>query len=47
MFAKNKNIETKQETDGKINLYSPCIDCGFKKFETIDEEELNYILGLI
>ena len=22
MFTKNENIETKRETDGKINLYS-------------------------
>ena len=28
----------------KINLYSPCIDCGSKKFETIEEEIQSYLL---
>ena len=28
---------------GKINLYSPYIDYGFKKFEIIDEEELRKV----
>ena len=44
----NKNINRiyivlnaeRLQTDGKINLYSHCIDCSFKKFETIDKEEL-------
>ena len=27
--------------DGKINLYTYYINCGFKKLETIDEEELD------
>ena len=39
MFTKNNNIEIKRETDEKVNLYSHYIDCGFKKFETIDEEK--------
>ena len=34
----------KQEKNTKINLYSYCIDCGLKKFETIDEEELSNLL---
>ena len=33
MFTKNKNFKMKLEIDGKINLYSNCIDCGFKKSE--------------
>ena len=35
MFTKNKNIKIKRKIDRKINFYSCCIDCGFKKFETI------------
>ena len=34
----------KRKKDGKINLYSYCIDCGFKNFETIDKKELSYLL---
>ena len=44
MFTKNKNIKMKPEIDEKINPYSRCIDCAFKTFQTIDEEELNYLL---
>ena len=44
MFTKNKNITIKTKIDGKINVYFRCIDCGFKKFETIDEENLIYLL---
>ena len=44
MFAKNKNTKTELEIDVKIKLYFRCIDSGFKKFETIDEEELSYLL---
>ena len=40
MFTKNKNIEIKCKIVGKINLYSCFIDRSFKKFATIDEEEL-------
>ena len=32
------------EIDGKTNLYSYCIDCGFKKLETIDKEEVSDLL---
>ena len=28
----------------KTNLYSRCIDCDFKKFETIDDKKLSYLL---
>ena len=41
-LADNNVIKIKCEIDGKINLYSYCIDCGFKKFETIDKDELIY-----
>ena len=44
MIKKNKNIKIKHKTVEKINLHSRCTDCGFKKFETIDEEELSYLL---
>ena len=44
MFTKDRNIKRKREIDEKINLYFCCIDCGFKKFETIDNEELSYLL---
>ena len=48
MLTKSRNIKIKRKIDGKINLYFCCIDSGFKKFETIDEEELSYSLkGLI
>ena len=33
MFTKN-NFKIKCEIGGKINLYSCCKDCDFKKFET-------------
>ena len=35
MFTKNRNIAVKY----KIDLYSHCIDCGFKKSRTIDEKK--------
>ena len=38
---RKRNIKLKCKLDGKINLYS---GCGFKKFDTIDEEELSYLL---
>ena len=48
MLTKSRNIKIKRKIDGKINLYFCCIDSGFKKFETIDEEKLSYSLkGLI
>ena len=43
-FIKNNDFKIKQEIDGKVNLYSHCIDCGFKKFEIIDKEELSDLL---
>ena len=44
MFSKNRNIRTKCKTDGKINIYSSCIGRGFKKLETIDQEELIFLI---
>ena len=44
MFTKNYNIKVKNEIDGKKNIYFRCIACGFKKFTTIDEEELADLL---
>ena len=44
MFTKNNNIKLKFKIDAKINLYSGCIGCGFKKFATIDKEELRDLL---
>ena len=41
---KNSSIEVKREIDGKINLYSRCIDCIFKKIETVNENKLNDLL---
>ena len=29
------NIIAKLEKDGKNNFYSHCVECAFKKFETI------------
>ena len=43
-FYKNNYFKIKQEIDGKVNLYSHCIECGFKKFEIIDKEELRDLL---
>ena len=43
-FIKNNDLKKKQEIDEKVNLYSNCIDCGFKKFETINKEELSDLL---
>ena len=31
----------------KDNLYSYCISCGFKKFETIYDEELSDLLKIL
>ena len=31
-FTQNKNVKMKHEIDGKVNLYSHCIECGFKTF---------------
>ena len=37
IFTENKKIEIKREIDRKINHYFHCIDCGFKKFGSVDE----------
>ena len=44
MFIKNNNIKLKCKIDAKVNLYSCCIGYGFKKFATIDKEELRDLL---
>ena len=47
MFTKNLNIKIKRRIDKKKkkkNLYYSCIDCDFKKFETIDKEKLSFLL---
>ena len=44
MFTQNNNSKLKREIDRKTNLYSHFIDCGFKKFVTIDKEELSELL---
>ena len=43
IFIKNRK-KIIRKIDGKINLYSCCIDYGFKKFEAIDEEKLSYLV---
>ena len=35
MLTNNKNIKTKRKADEKINLYSRCIDCGFKNLQIL------------
>ena len=37
---KKNDIRTKYEIDKKVNLYSRCIGCDFKRFVTIDEEKI-------
>ena len=46
-FTKNSDIEIKGEIDGKISLYSYCIDCGFKQFETTDYEKISNLLNYL
>ena len=41
---KNNNFKIKLEINGKINLQTDCIDCGSKKFETIDEKKFSSLL---
>ena len=41
MFTENKNTKVKRKIDGKINIYSRCNDCSFKKFSAIDKEKLS------
>ena len=46
MFTKifNWSIKVKREIDGKINIYSRCNDCSFKKVTPIDKEEISDLL---
>ena len=41
MLTDNNNIDIKHEIDGKLNLYTYCIGCGFKIFEASNKEELS------
>ena len=45
-FTNNNNIKIKHKIDGKINIYSYCVNCDFKKFETINEDELSDLLKI-
>ena len=36
-FVDNNNVKIKLEIDGKNDLYSYCMEYGFKVFETIDK----------
>ena len=47
MFTKNRNIKVKRKIDGKTDLYSHSIDCSFKKFKTVDKEELCDLLKVV
>ena len=38
MFTKSRNIKTKRETDGKINIYSRFIYCGFKNLKLLKKQ---------
>ena len=40
----NNSTKLKLKIDGKINIYSRCNDCSFKKFPNIAEEELSDLL---
>ena len=46
IFTKNSNNTIRQDIDGKIHIYSRCIGCGFKTFESSDKEELIYLFKL-
>ena len=43
-FTNNPDIKIKHKIDEKIIVYSYFIDCDFKKFETIHEEEISDLL---
>ena len=43
-FLRLSNIKVTCEIDGKINPYSYCNDYSFKKYATIDKEELSDFL---
>lgn len=45
-FPNGNDIKIKWEIDGKINLYSDCVECDFKKLTTVNEE-LNDLLKII
>ena len=39
-FTKTNNIKI----NGKFELYFCCVGCGFKKVETVDKDEIRYLL---
>ena len=41
VFTKNSNIKVKYEIHEENDFYSLCIDCGFKKIQITDKEELS------
>ena len=43
-YSKFTNIKIKHEIDEQINFYYRCINCGFKRFETIKEKQLSNLL---
>ena len=45
-FQNENYIKIKHEVDGKVNLYSYYFKCNFKKFETIDKEDLSGLLEI-
>ena len=46
-LTSNNNIEIKCDIDGKSNPSYYYSNFGFKKFETIDEEELTNLLKIL
>ena len=42
-FQNENDIKIKRKVDGKVNLYF-YFKCNFKKFETIDKEDLSGLL---
>ena len=47
MLTKNRNIKIKRKIVAKINLYSRCVDCSFRKFETTDKKEMSDLLKVL
>ena len=46
-FQNEKYIKIKREVDGKTNFYSYFINCNFKKFQTLDEENPSGMLEIL
>ena len=43
-FISRNDINIKRKIEVKTNLYPNCINCGFKKIETTDKEEIKNLL---